>query len=128
MKKDLEQKKDTEMLVNAFYGRVKQDPLLSPLFNERIPEEAWPQHLQRMYAFWNAILFAEKGFEGNPMLKHLSLPVEGRHFDQWLSLFMQTVDELFAGPKADKAKMRASSIAHLMQFKIASLRTNPLAG
>ena len=73
--------------------------------------------------FWNAILFAEKGFDGNPMQKHMTLPIDEKHFNQWLSLFHQTIDELFAGPKAEEAKQRAKSIAQIMNFKISVLKT-----
>ncbi|HEV7330875.1 MAG TPA: group III truncated hemoglobin [Flavisolibacter sp.] len=121
--KDIESIKDIRLFVNSFYDKVREDALLSPVFNSKIPAEAWPAHLQRMYAFWNAILFAERGFEGNPMRKHLSLPIDEVHFSQWLLLFRQTIDENFAGEKAEEAKKRAASIAQIMNFKISSLRT-----
>ena len=67
-------KKDIETFVNSFYQKVRKDALLSPVFASNIPDETWPLHLQRIYDFWNAILFAERGFEGNPVQKHLQLP------------------------------------------------------
>lgn len=109
-------------MVNGFYAKVQRDEVLSPVFAAKIPAEAWPAHLQRLYAFWNAILFSERGFDGNPMQKHLQLPVGEEHFDRWLALFDQTVDENFYGPKADEAKQRAASIAAIMRFKIESRR------
>lgn len=118
MKKDIENRNDIETFVNAFYDKVRCDETLSPVFATRIANEAWPAHLQRMYAFWNAILFAETGFQGNPMQKHLSLPVDKRHFDRWLHLFHQTIDADFSGPKAEEAKSRAASIAGIMNNKI----------
>lgn len=121
--KDIENLADIKTFVNAFYEKVQADELLSPVFAARIPATAWPAHLHRMYAFWNAILFAEKGFEGNPMQKHLSLPVAEEHFSQWLDLFYATIDARFQGPKATEAKQRARSIAQLMNFKIDSLRS-----
>ncbi len=45
-----------------------------------------------------------------PLLKH--------HFDTWLRYFIFTVDELFEGSVALKAKERALSIATVMQTKI----------
>ena len=119
---DIKNSDDTKLLVDSFYTKVRNDALLSPVFASRIADEAWPAHLQRMYAFWNAILFAERGFEGNPMQKHMTLPIEEKHFNQWLSLFRQTIDELFAGPKAEEAKQRAASIAQIMNFKISTLK------
>lgn len=122
MKRDIENKSDIETFVNGFYGKVRGDELLAPVFDAKIPDTAWPEHLQRLYAFWNAILFAETGFEGNPMQKHLTLPIGREHFDRWLALFTMTIDENFAGAKSEEAKKRAASIAGIMNYKIESLR------
>ena len=122
MMKDIQDRNDIKTLVNSFYEKVRKNALLSPVFNSKIAEDAWPAHLERMYDFWNAILFAEKGFEGNPMQKHLQLPIDEKHFSTWLALFNQTINELFSGPKAEEAKKRAASIAQIMNFKIASLQ------
>jgi len=122
MKTDIGDKKDIELLVNSFYSKVKKNDLLSPVFASKIPDEAWPSHLERMYNFWNAILFAEKGFDGNPMQKHMTLPIDEKHFTQWLELFRQTIDELFEGAKAEEAKTRATSIAQIMNFKITTIK------
>lgn len=116
--KDIETKEDVETLVNSFYRKARTHDLLGPVFASRIADDQWPDHLQRMYAFWNAILFAEKGFEGNPMQKHLALPIADEHFSHWLILFNQTIDETFCGPKAEEARKRAASIAQIMASKI----------
>lgn len=122
MKADIKDIKDIEAFVNSFYSKVRDNELLSPVFASKIPDDAWPAHLQRMYAFWNAILFAETGFQGNPMQKHTTLPIEEKHFSQWLLLFKETIDELYSGPKAEEAKQRAASIAQIMNFKISTVR------
>jgi len=122
MPQDIKDKADIEIFVNQFYLKVKEDDLLSPVFASKIAENAWPVHLQRMYSFWNAILFSETGFDGNPMQKHMTLPIEEKHFSQWLALFNDTIDELYTGPKAEEAKARAASIAQIMNFKISTLK------
>ena len=122
VKRDIEGKTDIKFFVEQFYGKVRQNDLLAPVFASRIPDGDWAAHLERMYDFWNAILFSKTGFQGNPMQKHLSLPIEEKHFTQWLALFRETIDESFKGPKAEEAKKRATSIAQIMNFKIASLR------
>lgn len=122
MKTDIQNRHDIEQFVNEFYGKVRADEVLNPIFASKIPDEAWPAHLQRMYAFWSAILFSETGFQGNPMQKHFSLPIGEAHFERWLQLFNHTIDENFSGAKADEAKTRAAAIAGIMNFKIASLR------
>lgn len=118
--KDITNLEDIQTLVNHFYSAVKEDDLLAPVFSSRIADAVWPAHLQRMYAFWNAILFSEKGFEGNPMVKHLTLPIGEEHFSRWLALFNATIDKHFSGPKADEARKRAASIAQIILFKIST--------
>jgi hemoglobin len=78
--------------VERFYGKVRQDELLGPIFAERIAD--WPHHLGRMKAFWRSVLHNSGEFSGNPMLKHLAIPGLGvRHFGHWLTLFYQTLRE-----------------------------------
>jgi len=35
------------------------------------------------------------GYHGQPMGRHVNLPVDGSHFDCWLSLFEATADEFY---------------------------------
>lgn len=42
---------------------------------------------------------------------------------RWVSLFCQTIDELFSGPVAEQAKIRAQSMAMALQVKIHALTT-----
>jgi len=121
MKTDIQNIDDIKKLIDQFYGEVRKDEMLAPVFASRISADEWPAHLERMYAFWNAILFGQTGFQGNPMQNHLRLPIGEQHFEQWLCLFRQTIDELFTGEKAEEAKSRASSIAQIMNYKISSL-------
>jgi len=44
------------------------------------------------------------------------------HFQQWLSLFLGTVDELYSGPKAEEAKGRAASIADTFAQRMGLLK------
>jgi hemoglobin len=41
-------------------------------------------------------------------------------FDRWITLFHETVDDLFAGSTADHAKQSASRIALALQHNIAA--------
>ncbi|NOS93685.1 MAG: group III truncated hemoglobin [Cyclobacteriaceae bacterium] len=113
MKKDIESRTDIELLVNQFYHKVKQDVLLAPVFNH----VDWPEHLPVMYNFWSSMLLGDQSYQGSPFQKHMPLAIDARHFQQWLALFTQTVDEHFTGEKADEVKSRARSIAALWQHK-----------
>jgi hemoglobin len=49
-----------------------------------------------------------------------TFPFKQEHFDAWLRLFDHTLDEMYAGEKADLAKKRALGIAQLMQLKMST--------
>ena len=110
---------DIKSFVNAFYGKIRKDPLLGPVFKMRITEEAWPSHLQKMYGFWNTVLFFERDYKGNPFAKHVGLPVNNSHFERWVSLFHQSIDENFIGDRANETKRRAEKIAMMFMAKLA---------
>ena len=114
MKNDITTREDIKLLVDGFYGKVQQDELLGPVFSH----VNWPHHLPTMYDFWSSMLLGDQSYRGNPLQKHLPLPIESRHFDQWLQLFKETVDENFEGEKADEVKMRAHSIAGIFQVRM----------
>lgn len=114
---------DIRLLVDTFYYKVQQNPLLAPVFEARI-QNNWPQHLQKMYAFWQTVLLEEHTYIGAPFRPHATMPIDERYFEAWLQLFTQTVDELFSGDKADEAKWRAGRMAELFSHKLAYIRTN----
>jgi len=109
--KDIEDRDDIVAFVDRFYEKVRADELLAPVFHSKIAADEWQFHLNRMYDFWNAMIFYADRYEGNPLAKHMSLEVEQKHFDRWLSLFHATIDELFSGPVAEGVKERSRQIA-----------------
>ena len=121
MKKDIRNRIDIELFVNSFYDRIKTNPVIGYIFTE-IAKVNWERHLPVMYNFWENALFYSGTYKGNPLELHKHLhrvmPLEPRHFDQWIRIFNETIDELFNGPKADLAKERAYSIAQIMQRNI----------
>ncbi|WP_158963869.1 group III truncated hemoglobin [Myroides fluvii] len=117
MSKDIEHLKDIQLLVNTFYGRVQQDDLIGPLFNERLAGK-WEYHLEKMYAFWQTVLLEEHTYSGRPFPPHAKLPVNQEHFDRWKQIFNRTVDELFEGKIAEEAKWRADRMAAMFLSKI----------
>lgn len=118
---DLQSRADIERLINAFYDKVKADPSIGYIFND-VARVDWSHHLPIMYDFWESVLFANAIYKGNPMQVHFELhrkePLHHEHFETWLSLFDQTVDELFQGTHAAMIKQKAHSIAWLMEHKI----------
>ena len=79
-----------DRMVETFYGSIREDALLGPIFDQRIAD--WPAHLARMKAFWRSVLHNSGEFSGNPMIKHIAIPgLEERHFAHWLELFYATL-------------------------------------
>ncbi|HET8963125.1 MAG TPA: group III truncated hemoglobin [Chitinophagales bacterium] len=121
---DISTIEDIQSVVDSFYSRIRTDDLLSGIFNEVIGNQ-WPEHLEKMYSFWQTVLLEERTYTGSPFPPHANLPVSKEHFDRWLQLFHKTVDEYFAGKKADEAKWRADKMAELFLHKINYFKNNP---
>lgn len=121
---DIHNINDIKLLVNSFYDRVKLDPQIGPIFIGVIRDN-WPAHLEKMYRFWQTVLLDEHSYHGSPFAPHAQMPLEQRHFETWIGLFVRTVDEHFAGPKADEAKWRAQKMAEMFHYKIQFLNKNP---
>lgn len=118
MKKDITNRDDIKLLVDRFYDQVKVDPTIGPIF----AHVDWPHHLPIMYNFWSSMLLGDQSYMGNPFQKHLPLPLKTGHFQQWLKLFIKTVDENFEGQKAEEVKMRANSIAGIFQHRMGLIK------
>jgi hemoglobin len=105
-------------LIRAFYARVREDPLLAPIFESRISD--WEPHLDNMFAFWSSLTLQTGRYHGQPMAKHLPLPVDARHFDRWLALFEQTARDLCPPAAAERFIERAHRVAESLELGVAS--------
>lgn len=117
MKKEIKTINEIKALVDSFYTKVREDALLGGIFQEVI-QDKWPDHLQKMYRFWQTVLLKEHTYYGSPFPPHAKLPVTEAHFDRWLKLFRETIDQHFEGQKAEEAKWRAEKMAEMFQSKI----------
>ena len=107
-----------DRLVEGFYARVRADGLIGPVFAERI--EDWGPHLAQMKLFWSSVALSSGAYQGRPMMKHLPLPVDARHFDRWLELFRETARDLCPPVAADHFIERAERIAQSLELGIAN--------
>ena len=114
---------DVKLLVDEFYTKIRENQLLAPIFNGVIGEK-WPIHLEKMYGFWQTLLLDTPAYSGSPFLKHAKLPIQKEHFDTWMQLFIETIDEHFTGAKADEAKWRAEKMSEMFQYKLDFYRNN----
>jgi hemoglobin len=112
---ELISEEDIAGLVPVFYGRVRKDPMLGPIFNGAI--EDWPEHIEKLRAFWSSVMLGSGRYKGQPM------PAHARHADQissatfvrWLQLWSETTGELLSPEAAaviqEKARRIAESLA-----------------
>ncbi|MEO0042313.1 MAG: hypothetical protein RL329_1761 [Bacteroidota bacterium] len=122
MKTDIKNRADIEHLVRTFYGKLLTDEIMAPHF-EGIDFE---HHFPRMIGFWAFVLLDEPMTTGNVFQKHIRLDVHDVHFEHWIQHFCQTVDDLFRGAVADKAKQNAETIGYTFKTKMKYLKkSNP---
>lgn len=87
------------------------DELPNPILSD-VAKVDWEPHLPKMSAFLNGMILGKLGYTGRPFPRHAILPLGREYFEQWLSLFKETVGAHFSGARADRAKNAAASIAH----------------
>ena len=127
---DIQDRADCERLVRAFYGRALTDPVLGFIFVDvaRLDLEA---HVPRITAFWETILLGAQSYGGGAFRPHALLNVKVRlragHFERWLWLWRTTVDELFAGERAELAKTHADRVARAFHARLQMMEAAPVA-
>jgi hemoglobin len=111
-------------LVHNFYGRVREDETLGPVFSDAIAD--WPHHLGKMVDFWSSVMLTSGRYKGNPMIMHLKhiARIRPEMFERWLQLWRETasetLDEAGAAAVIGKAERIAESLQLGMFFKIES--------
>lgn len=112
-------------LVRRFYGRVREDEVLGPVF---AVVQDWDEHFARLKDFWSSIVLTTGRYHGSPMRAHLPLGLAGGHFDRWLDLFEQTAREVCPPEAAaffiDKARRIADSF-EMASATVAGRITSP---
>lgn len=105
-------------LVALFYGRVRQDPELGPIFNDAIAD--WPHHLSKLTDFWHSVMLTSGRFKGNPMMKHLihKARIRPEHFDRWLALWDEATAEMMAPEHAEAMQLRARRIGESLKLAL----------
>jgi hemoglobin len=115
-------------IVNAFYDRVRADPVLAPVFDAAIAPDQWPHHLGNMYDFWSSLLLGSGRYNGRPMPKHMALPLSDTHFVRWLALFKQTVETHCLPETAALFVDRSERIAQSFRLSLAFHRGEDTTG
>jgi hemoglobin len=121
---DIESRADCELLVRRFYGRALVDPMIGWIFVDvaRLDLEA---HVPRITSFWETVLLGAHSYGGGAFAPHVALHarvgLRAGHFERWLALWREAVDELFAGERATLAKAHAERVAAAFQGRLRTL-------
>jgi hemoglobin len=107
---------DCERLVRAFYGSAMEDERIGWIFTE-VAELDLEAHIPVIASFWATNLLGAKSYSGGAFGPHARLHEKAgglrkEHFERWLVLWCQTVDELFDGPIAASAKVHGLRVAN----------------
>ncbi len=115
---------DLQQLVDLFYAKVRQDRVLGPLFNAAVAD--WPEHLEKLGAFWSSVTLTSGRYKGSPMSAHLrhAGAIEPAMFDRWLDLWRETARETLDAADAasviEKAERIAESLKLALFFRLGS--------
>ncbi|HTU96779.1 MAG TPA: group III truncated hemoglobin [Solirubrobacteraceae bacterium] len=121
---DITSRADCEQLVRAFYGRALTDPVIGFIFVDvaKLDLEA---HVPKIASFWETILLGAQSYAGGAFRPHALINAQvrlrGGHFERWLWLWRMTVDELFAGERAELAKAHAERVARAFHARLRML-------
>jgi hemoglobin len=106
---------DLRGLVEDFYGRVRRDRELAPIFEGAIGD--WPLHLDRLTAFWSSVMLGSGRYKGNPFAAHQRHAEELRPelFDRWLGIWRETTHDRFPADIAAIFQLKADRIAESLK-------------
>lgn len=120
MDQDIASRRDIDVLMERFYARAMTDPVIGHFFTE-VARLDLAHHLPVIGDFWESTLFGTGVYakhRRNPLLVHTALSaketLEPEHFRRWIELFDDSIDESFAGMRADFLKSRGRAIARRM--------------
>lgn len=107
-----------ERLIPAFYVRVRADADIGPLFNAAVDD--WPEHLEKLVAFWSSVMLTTGRYKGSPVAEHLKHreAITPAMFDRWLAIWADTTNELLAPAAAAALQAKAARIAESLHLAL----------
>lgn len=97
IKEDIRDYNDIKFIVETFCEKVKSDVVLSNTSNDYKKDNS-----------------NKSSFE-----KRIPLPKQKKHFNRWVSLFNENIDDFFKGSITEEIKTRAESVAYIyLQYKL----------
>lgn len=112
-------------LVHAFYGDLRQDAEIGPLFERAIGQD-WQPHLDRMVEFWATLVLGSRSFTGDVFGRHMAIPgLEPAMFARWQAAWKKHTEALFEPARAAELQRIAAGIARTLSRGLAK-RDAPL--
>jgi hemoglobin len=113
-------------LIPLFYARVRQDPLIGPVFNDAVHD--WSEHLDRLVDFWSSVMLTSGRYKGRPLPAHVkhSDRITTRSFERWLALWRETTEEMLPPAAAAALQKKAARIAESLSLGISFARGDGL--
>ena len=105
-------------LVELFYGRVRGDALIGPVFNDAIRD--WPEHLDKLQAFWSSVMLTSGRYKGRPLPAHVTHGdrIGPASFNRWLALWREATEEVMPPAAAAALQDKAGRIAESLSLGI----------
>jgi len=105
-----------EKLIPHFYATVRTDPLLGPVFNDAVGD--WPEHLDKLVAFWSSVMLTSGRYKGNPMAAHIKhhARITPEMFNRWLALWAKATAEIVSPDAARALQAKAARIAESLSL------------
>lgn len=109
---------DLARLVTRFYATVRADALIGPVFNDAIDD--WPEHLEKLSAFWSSLMLTSGRYKGAPMAAHLKhrARITPAMFERWLALWREATDAEMPRGVAKSMQAKAERIAQNFKFAL----------
>ena len=109
-------------LVDRFYAKVREDAALGPVFNGAIHD--WPEHLDRLQAFWSSVMLTSGRYKGQPLPAHFNpeAAITPALFERWLALWRETTEELMTPAAAAALQAKAGRIAQSLTLGLEDQR------
>lgn len=115
-----------QRLVARFYASVRADEQLGPVFERAIDD--WPEHLDKLAAFWSSVMLTSGRYKGSPMAAHLrhGAALTPELFERWLTLWRTATEAEMPPPAAAALQQTAARIALSLQFALSSRSASAL--
>lgn len=116
---DIKDGKSVRTLLDKFYSRASKDRLLKPII-ARLTDTGYRN--ETLYSYWQDAILNGATVESTTPPEHIQLMPSTQHFFRWLTIFFQTINDLYVGPNAEKAKVLVIRKAEQFQTSLGLVR------